>query len=362
MKRAREPDLVQPASSCPIELVQDNYPVIMYWALRMPWEDKRERSNMVANLSLVCKDWCARVHTIVDDTFRALCTKAHEVDAMCRMRYPMMLLDLQDEMRAFCAALHMWPWQVMVYVEPSWATERVTAADVAAVEAFMVAQATEYRARYFYLYEGHMQCGDYWTWERQYGDHFHRLLDGEGQRHNASEVYRVLTENPNWPVHLQRVFFGRWFHIWDNTYLLALFLNCVLGDAAFDMCAKHAVARLDTLWDLHLIKDDSDALRNYYAPSDGSEPSRFSSIGRHRYMYLTCPSVHHWANRTGNICANKLLDIPDPQPVTATWRELFPNLTTMPKSHAQSVYHYLRNKTHRLWTEELRATFEKILM
>src|SRR5687767_874684 len=210
MKRAREPDLVQevscpinPALPCTIELVTDNYPVIMYWAVRMPWEEKRARSNMVANLSLVCRDWMAHVRTIVGDAFRTLCTKACDVDDVCRMRYPMMLLDLQDEMRAFCAALHMWPWQVMLYVEPSWATERVSAGAVTVVEEYMQACAQTYRARNAYAYDGTMQCGDYWTWERQCGPDFHILLDAEGQRRNPREVCRIVCAHDTWPPHVQ---------------------------------------------------------------------------------------------------------------------------------------------------------------
>lgn len=105
-----------------IEPIGDVWFVILSHSIEAPWDDQEELAHkpLILSLGLVSKQWYYLMSQAIRCAFTKLRLHSLEVDKLCKMRYPIMLWELKQEMAIFCRQLAMTPVGILVVVEPAW--------------------------------------------------------------------------------------------------------------------------------------------------------------------------------------------------------------------------------------------------
>jgi hypothetical protein len=286
----------------------------------------------VWSMSQVSKMWRTTLYTLIDGWFAALRKRCREVDAACKMMYPLRMWELYQEMAAFCLDLGMRPHEVLGYVRPAWFLQEHSGKTLQRLEELGMIH-PQHSTRRFYL---------------------HKLADILLFPTNQDNLRSILgpflfeEEGPGW-----------------NTYLLALFLGCNRGVHGFQSCAIRAAEHFDTHWNVSLaVNGDSWQIffqgvyeqktlvgvlkQALYQRAVNLSPECCDYFISHmsQTLFLGCQTVHQFLRLAmhGEAQAYMFSILPpeDPEEMrTLTWHDLFPDPAILSPNYAAGMYAFV---------------------
>lgn len=354
-----------------VHVIDDIWFAILSCCIDVPWDEQEELAHtpLILSLGLVSKLWYSLLSRAIRNAFTTLRLHSIEVDKVCKMRYPLMLWNLKQDMIHLCSQLAMSPVGILMVVEPAWATTPLNDEEMRALE----------RRNLLTMISSFSKC-----------------------RMEPLRLSRVL---PQCPQPEMSLLIGPWsFGGTWSTYMLILFLTCTASigyTTAMNSLTSSTLYHLASIW-----KRDHDSLINnasesghfmiYYRlefpartifvldPFGGALDLRQRFVCYKDYIdaetfYGLFPTLKHWLEylhenlvltreKVAFFLANMEFDEMPLLDVSTNWRSLFedPELLRGWNHHLSTAYNQFKNnqwlRKHWNNSESLREAYRKALL